>query len=61
MSELSEGDKCPWSDCDGVMEVPEVENCSCHISAPCSNHAEYSLQCTKCGWSIEDKVQCGRQ
>jgi hypothetical protein len=53
--EILEGDQC--KECSiGVMEI-EVENCSCHISPPCSSCVDAPLVCNKCGFThIEEKV-----
>jgi len=45
-----EGDRCPYGDCDGTLEYPPVENCSCHIVAPCSACTDSLLTCKICGW-----------
>lgn len=59
--DFEEGQACPFMDakdetvpCAGTLEFGEVENCSCHISAPCSGHTEQKLACTVCGWEVED-------
>ncbi len=45
-----EGDVCKRDGCNGVIHLPEVENCSCHISAPCPAHESQTLCCPVCGW-----------
>jgi hypothetical protein len=50
---LEEGDKCPGEGCDGEMFYGEVENCSCHISPPCSNCVNNPLVCDTCGYNEE--------
>jgi len=52
--DLSEGDKCPQ--CDGKMYYPKVENCSCHISPPCSACTNNLLTCDECGFEEEPIV-----
>ena len=47
---MDEGDKCPELDCEGILEFPLVENCSCHINSPCSVCVENKLTCNVCGW-----------
>lgn len=44
-----EGDVCGYEGCDGIMGYEPVENCSCHISPPCSACVENPLVCLKCG------------
>jgi len=48
-----EGDRCSQKDCNGVLEYPEVENCSCHITPPCSACTNQQLVCSECGWEDE--------
>lgn len=47
---MEEGVVCAMEGCDGVIEFSEVENCSCHISAPCSGCMGTKFVCPKCGW-----------
>jgi len=48
-----EGDVCNRDGCEGVMYIPEVENCYCFKCAPCS-HCEDNLSiCDKCGENYE--------
>lgn len=46
--EIQEGDKCPTK-CGGIMYLPPVENCSCHISPPCDRCFNNKLECNNCG------------
>lgn len=46
--DMEEGDDCPDETCDGKM-IFVSENCSCHISAPCSACTDSHLACEKCG------------
>lgn len=46
---IEEDDPCPH--CDGVMYLPPVENCWCHISAPCTQCTSNVPECNKCGWT----------
>lgn len=48
-----EGDRCPTGNCDGKLEYPPVENCSCHISPPCAACTNNALTCNECGWTEE--------
>lgn len=47
---LEEGDRCTQKGCTGHMEFPPTENCSCHISPPCSACTDKKLTCDECGW-----------
>jgi len=49
-----EGDKCPFPKCNGKLYYPPVENCSCHINAPCSACVNNKLVCDKCGFIPEE-------
>lgn len=54
----TEGDKCTYSDCDGMFEYIREGQCSCHISPPCSSCVDAPLICNKCGeYSDEDNNQ----
>jgi hypothetical protein len=45
---LEEGEQCP--ECSGGRAVfKPVENCSCHISAPCSACVDNTPECDTCG------------
>ena len=46
---LEEGDKCVHDDCNGVFEYARQNQCSCHISPPCSACVDAPLVCNKCG------------
>jgi hypothetical protein len=52
MGEIEEGGLCPEG-CGGILHFPDVENCSCHISPPCSAHTSVLLTCRECGWEDE--------
>jgi len=45
-----EGETCNRENCTGVIEYQESENCSCHISPPCSSCLSVALHCPDCGW-----------
>lgn len=49
-----EGDRCPEINCSGQLNYEPVENCSCHISPPCSACTHRSLICDKCGFTPEE-------
>lgn len=36
--------------CDGILETRPVENCSCHISAPCHNCTADRTFCPVCDY-----------
>lgn len=61
MREYKEGDRCPSFGCSGVFHYPPGENCSCHISPPCSGCVDSELRCDTCGWDMEDLYQEPRQ
>ncbi len=50
---FEEGDICPECQ-DGKFYYPPVEQCSCHISAPCSACVNNQLVCDKCGYEPEE-------
>jgi len=41
--------ECP--ECGGKLEMPEVENCSCHIMPPCPACLRRVPTCERCGWN----------
>lgn len=49
-----EGDRCGRNGCKGTLELPEVENCSCHIAPPCGPCVDTKLTCTECGREVEE-------
>lgn len=48
-----EGELCNRDGCQGRIELPKVENCSCHISPPCGACWSNQFTCSVCGWSEE--------
>jgi len=50
----SEGDKCKSENCNGTYEFQEVENCSCHLNAPCGACTGNPLICNEC---LEEEVE----
>jgi len=50
---INEGDCCLNEGCNGVLEYLEVENCYCHIVAPCNICVNNPLACSECGEEIE--------
>ena len=52
-----EGDTCLRNGCKGIIERHPVNNCSCHLSAPCCACTEPSGYCDDCGWEeSEDEI-----
>lgn len=56
-----EGEVCNREGCKGFIELEKVENCSCHISAPCWAHENAGLCCPDCGWRAADDPLCVRE
>lgn len=56
-----EGDKCARDGCGGIIELEEAKNCSCHLSAPCSSHANADMWCSECGWRAADDHRCANE
>lgn len=48
-----EGDTCPECD-EGILEYRRVEQCTCHISPPCSACVNKPLMCNKCDYEPEE-------
>lgn len=47
------GDVCP--NCiGGTLQLPEVENCACHIAAPCGACVDNPLTCDTCGHEVKE-------
>lgn len=55
MPGYSEGDVCDREGCNGQIQLRLVENCSCHISPPCSACSEPLHYCDICGWDARDE------
>lgn len=51
----AEGEVCNRDGCEGVIAYRMVENCSCHLCAPCGACVNNPAQCPDCGWSEEDE------
>lgn len=49
-TEFEEGGCCPDAECFGILQYPPVQNCSCHINAPCSPCVDNRLKCPDCSW-----------
>lgn len=55
-----EGDRCNRVSesgvvCDGTMDYREVEDCRCHLYAPCNACVENPVVCDICGASEHDE------
>lgn len=48
-----EGATCWRNGCQGVIAEHEVENCSCHISPPCSACTTPREYCPECDWHAD--------
>ena len=55
MNGIEHGDTCNRDGCGGIIEVSPIENCSCHITAPCSGCSDQVLYCPECGWDSDDE------
>lgn len=51
----AEGETCNRDGCDGVIEIHPSDNCSCHISPPCSACTAPRNFCPECGWEESDE------
>jgi len=51
---VNEGDECNRNGCPGVMWLPPVEDCSCHISPPCRQCEQNAIVCKECGCCEDD-------
>lgn len=55
-----EGDTCNrlhhLAPCQGVIQLEPVENCSCHISPPCSQCTSPRLFCSECDWHEKNDI-----
>ena len=40
--------------CKGIIALAEVENCACHIVAPCTACTALRHYCPECDWHEED-------
>jgi len=49
-----EGDVCGRAGCKGIIETHPTENCSCHISPPCSACTAPRNYCPDCDWEEAD-------
>lgn len=49
---VDEGDVCGWEGCEGILELEEVEKCSCHINPPCPACEDQGLVCNLCSREV---------
>lgn len=56
-----EGDTCNRDGCKGAITMHPVENCSCHLHAPCSACTDVTAFCPECGWEESDDPLCIRE
>ena len=54
---FDEGERCGRDGCEGVIECRRSENCSCHLSAPCSSCVAPREFCPACGWEAKDEPE----
>ena len=50
-----EGEQCGRLGCTGELLYEVVENCSCHIAAPCNACMSVELYCPHCGMRESDE------
>lgn len=55
MPGFEEGSTCGRDGCCGAIETRESENCSCHISPPCSSCTAPRNYCDTCDWDEADE------
>lgn len=49
------GATCGRNGCQGIIAEHPVDNCSCHISPPCSACTTPREYCPECDWSAEEE------
>lgn len=52
-----EGEVCNRNGCTGLIECHPVENCSCHISPPCSACTDPRNFCPVCEWEESEEPE----
>jgi hypothetical protein len=52
---FEEGEKCSRDRCPGIIKLQKSDNCSCHLSAPCSACMSRTLHCPDCDWIAEEE------
>ena len=51
---LEKGDVCNRGGCLGIIDEHQKDDCSCHISPPCSACVAGRTFCEECGWSSRE-------
>lgn len=54
MPGTEDGQTCGRDGCEGVIQLEEPENCSCHIAPPCPACVSCGFYCAECGWRSND-------
>lgn len=49
-----EGNTCGREGCNGIISIHQSDNCSCHISPPCSSCTALRAYCPECDWQEAD-------
>jgi len=56
-SGFCKGETCGRDGCQGLIAIRKSENCSCHISPPCSSCTSPRNFCTQCDWDEADEPE----
>jgi hypothetical protein len=48
------GEPCNRDNCEGVIELDPVVDCSCHLSPPCWAHENQAAVCPVCDWRSDE-------
>ena len=51
---FEDGSRCGRMGCAGKIEIHPSDNCSCHISPPCSSCTSPRAFCPECDWQEKD-------
>lgn len=57
MTGFCEGDTCGRDGCTGTIQMRPSDNCSCHISPPCSACTAPRCYCDECDWDEVDEPE----
>lgn len=52
-----EGEVCSREGCPGQIQIRPTDNCSCHISPPCSECTAPRCYCDTCDWEEADEPE----
>ncbi len=55
-----DGDTCCRNHCTGIIDIHPSDNCSCHLSPPCSSCTAPRNFCPDCGWEEVDDPETYR-